>query len=247
MRRARNVIDWHERRYRYFQWRRCRPAMHARRAGGFGPLSLEERRPWDVLAFSRREMNTRARIAAGSSTTYDPLSPTASSKLNYQPLVNLERNEISGFEALLRWRNSEARTGVACRLHPDRRRNRPHHPHRRMGAETKPVPMRRRGRVHIKVAVNLSPVQFKDRRLCGNRASARSRRRALRRTGWSWRSRSLLLLTTARKRSRFCGSSATLASGLRWTISAPAIRRCALPPQLPVRQDQDRQKASSPA
>jgi EAL domain-containing protein (putative c-di-GMP-specific phosphodiesterase class I) len=28
-------------------------------------------------------------------------------EVNYQPLLNLERNEISGFEALVRWRHPE--------------------------------------------------------------------------------------------------------------------------------------------
>ena len=34
-------------------------------------------------------------------------------ELNYQPLVNLERDEISGLEALLRWNHPRARPRLA--------------------------------------------------------------------------------------------------------------------------------------
>ena len=85
-------------------------------------------------------------------------------ELHYQPLLNLERNEISGFEALLRWN------------HPTRGRVPP--------AEFIPL-AEEIGLIipigewvlrqacteaaawphHIKIAVNLSPAQFKCRTL----------------------------------------------------------------------------------
>jgi diguanylate cyclase (GGDEF)-like protein len=53
----------------------------------------------------------------------------------YQPLVNLEKNQICGFEALLRWHHPDARQRPARRLHRPGRGNRPDHSDRRLGAE----------------------------------------------------------------------------------------------------------------
>ena len=85
-------------------------------------------------------------------------------ELYYQPFVNLQRDEISGFEALLRW----------------------HHPERGMVSPAEFIPLAeetglivpigewvlrtgvRRGATwpdDIKVAVNLSPAQFKNQKL----------------------------------------------------------------------------------
>jgi diguanylate cyclase (GGDEF)-like protein/PAS domain S-box-containing protein len=84
--------------------------------------------------------------------------------LNYQPLVNLECNEISGFEALLRW----------------------YHPQRGMVSPADFIPLAEKTGLigpigewvlrqacaeaatwpeHLKIAVNLSPIQFKQRNL----------------------------------------------------------------------------------
>jgi predicted signal transduction protein with EAL and GGDEF domain len=84
--------------------------------------------------------------------------------LHYQPLVNLERNEICGFEALLRW----------------------HHPERGSFPPSEFIPLAEdTGLIvplgewvlkqacseaatwpdHLKIAVNISPVQFKARNL----------------------------------------------------------------------------------
>lgn len=92
-------------------------------------------------------------------------------ELYYQPLINLETNEISGFEALLRW----------------------HHPTRGMVSPSAFIPLAEEigliGAIgnwvlnracadavtwpsHIKVAVNLSPLQFKNNALVLQVASA---------------------------------------------------------------------------
>ena len=58
-----------------------------------------------------------------------------------------------------------ARRDLAGRVHPDRRGDRPHRADRRVGAARGLPHRRRRGRRDARVAVNLSPVQFKNKRL----------------------------------------------------------------------------------
>ena len=53
----------------------------------------------------------------------------------YQPCLDLQDNRITGCEALVRWRHPAARHDLAGRIHPDRRRDRPDQPARRMGAD----------------------------------------------------------------------------------------------------------------
>jgi diguanylate cyclase (GGDEF)-like protein len=117
-----------------------------------------------TYCFFEEEMNTRVHARRKLEQDLRLALANGEFELHYQPLVNLERNEIAGFEALLRWRHAERgmvspanfipiaeETGLilpigewvlrqACK-----------------DAATWPD--------HVKVAVNLSPVQFKCRTL----------------------------------------------------------------------------------
>ena len=82
-------------------------------------------------------------------------------ELYYQPLIDLQRDEISGFEALLRWNHPERGKVSPAEFHPRGRGDRPDRADRRMGpaqacVEAASWPD------HIKVAVNLSSAQFKS-------------------------------------------------------------------------------------
>ena len=65
---------------------------------------------------------------------------------------------------------SRARHDLAGRVHPGRRGYRPDRPDRRMGAARRPAPRPRPGPSDIRLAVNVSPVQFKS----GDAGAARS-------------------------------------------------------------------------
>ena len=115
--------------------------------------------------FFEPDMDARhAGAPQAASSTCARRSRNGEFELYYQPLVNLERNEICGFEALLRW----------------------HHPERGMVSPAEFIPLAEETGLivpigewvlrqacaeaatwpeHIKVAVNLSPVQFKSRNL----------------------------------------------------------------------------------
>ncbi len=86
-------------------------------------------------------------------------------RLVFQPLIGLKENRVTCLEALLRWDSRRARHHLAHRVHPDRRGNRPHRPDRRVGAARSLPHRRRAGRPASRVAVNLSAVQFKNKRL----------------------------------------------------------------------------------
>ena len=84
--------------------------------------------------------------------------------LNYQPLVNLERDEISGMEALLRWNHPQRGRVSPAEFVPLAEENGQIVPIgewalRQACADAVTWPD------HIKVAVNLSAVQFKSRNL----------------------------------------------------------------------------------
>ena len=59
--------------------------------------------------------------------------PAGEFELHYQPVVNLASNEISGFEALIRWHHPEQGHDLAGRLHPAGRGDRLHRAARRVG------------------------------------------------------------------------------------------------------------------
>lgn len=135
-------------------------ALYRAKAGGRGTFHFFEAE-MDRRAQARRalELDLRKAVREGEF------------ELHYQPLINVDKNEVSGFEALLRWR----------------------HPDRGMIAPPEFIPLAEdigvivplgewvlrqacadaaRWPSHIKVAVNLSPVQFKSRNLAQTVLSA---------------------------------------------------------------------------
>ncbi len=147
-------------------------------------------------------------------------------ELFYQPLINLNSDAVSGFEALLRWR----------------------HPERGMIGPAEFIPLAEEiGLIvplgewvlrkacteamqwpgELKIAVNLSPAQFRSRGVA-MRCSPRSLIRACRPTGWSWKSPNPCCSAKPRPISQRCTNCARSACASRWTISAPAIRASAI-------------------
>ena len=167
----------------------------------------------DAKAQARRilELDLRKALAVGEF------------ELHYQPVVNLEKNKIAGFEALLRWNHPTRgkvppdefiplaeETGLivpigewvirqAC-----------------MEAKTWPT--------DLHVAVNVSPVQFRGKNSRSGRHLRVGLRSSFRPNGWSLRSRRPCCCRTMRRPCRCCISCAASASRYRWTTSGPAIR-----------------------
>jgi EAL domain-containing protein (putative c-di-GMP-specific phosphodiesterase class I) len=77
--------------------------------------------------------------------------------LHYQPIVDLQRNVITGFEALARWRHPVK--GMVPPAVSGGGGFRPHHCARCVGAQ-QACRTAAKWPSHLKVAVNLSPVQF---------------------------------------------------------------------------------------
>ncbi|WP_439542557.1 EAL domain-containing protein [Hyphomicrobium sp.] len=114
--------------------------------------------------FFEEEMNTSARLRRGIEHDLRSALANGEFELNYQPLVNLERNEISGFEALLRWRHRERGLVSPADFIPIAEESGLIIPIgewvlRQACSDAATWPD------HVKVAVNLSPVQFKGRAL----------------------------------------------------------------------------------
>ena len=85
-------------------------------------------------------------------------------RAHYQPLVNLQNNEISALRSAVRWHHPDPRHVPAGRFHSARGGNRPDHPDRRLG-DRKACAEAANWPDDVKVAVNLSPAQFKSRNL----------------------------------------------------------------------------------
>ena len=164
-------------------------ALYRAKSDGGGVHHFFERE-MDLQAQKRRDMELDLRRAFANGEF----------ELHYQPLVSISSDRISGFESLLRWR------------HPDKGMISP--------AEFIPVAediglitqlgdwvLREacaeavKWPVDVKVAVNLSPAQFRSRDLVAGRDRARLRSPACRRSGSSSRS----------PRGSSCGDRADLA------------------------------------
>ena len=117
-----------------------------------------------TFCFFEQEMNTRAHARRELERDLRLALSHGHFELNYQPLVNVERKDISGFEALLRWRHPERgmispgdfiplaeETGLIVPIGEWVLRE--------ACAEAVTWPD------HINIAVNLSPVQFRGRKL----------------------------------------------------------------------------------
>jgi diguanylate cyclase (GGDEF)-like protein len=117
-----------------------------------------------IYTFFEEEMNTRAHERRELEQDLRSALSKGEFEVNYQPIVSLESNEICGLEALLRWR----------------------HPTRGVISPVEFIPLAEetgligdigewvlrqacteavRWPVHVKMAVNLSPVQFKNKNL----------------------------------------------------------------------------------
>src|SRR5205085_3279165 len=112
--------------------------------------------------FFEPEMNTR--ILARRDLERDLRAALGNNEfvLHYQPIVNIEHNEVSGFEALLRWRHPRrgiVSPGDFIPLAEDTGLIVPigEWVLRQACADAATWPD------HVRVAVNLSPVQFKSR------------------------------------------------------------------------------------
>jgi diguanylate cyclase (GGDEF)-like protein len=114
-----------------------------------------------TYCFFEHEMNTRAHARRELEHALRLALSNGELVLNYQPLVNLERNEICGLEALLRWRHPQRglispadfiplaeETGLIVSIGE--------WVLRQACAEAATWPD------HIQIAVNVSPVQFKS-------------------------------------------------------------------------------------
>ena len=114
--------------------------------------------------FFERDMDTRMRERRALEMDLRQALTKGEFQIHYQPIVNLERNEFSGFEALLRWQHAEKGLVSPADFIP-------------IAEETGLIHsigewvLREATRVaagwpeHLKIAVNLSPAQFKNKGL----------------------------------------------------------------------------------
>ena len=120
---------------------------------------------------------------------------------------------------------SRARHDSAVRVHSGRRGNRPDRAARRCSCCAAPAPTPRNGRTDVKVAVNLSPLQFKSGNLLQAVRDALERRRPAADAAGAGDHRDAAARQERAGDSRRCMRCARSACASRWTISAPAIRR----------------------
>ena len=157
--------------------------------------------------------------------------------LEYQPIIDLRRNVVSGFEALARWEHpvkGSIPPAVFIPIAEDSGLILP------LGewALREACTQAARWPDNLKIAVNLSPVQF-TRPISPISSCASSTKRRSRRTGWSSKSPNACSSPTPRTRCRHCiGSRPRRAH--RDGRFRHRLFLAELSAQLSVRQDQDR-------
>ena len=150
--------------------------------------------------------------------------PAGEFELHYQPVVNLASNEISGFEALIRW----------------------NHPSKGMISPAAFIPLAEEiGFIvpmgewvirqacataaqwpeNLHIAVNISAVQFRNPGLMQVIVGALAASGLAPDAAGDRNHRDVCCCTTRKRRSPCCISCGSSASGSRWTISAPDIPR----------------------
>ena len=187
-----------------------------RPTGATPSASSNPRMDRHLLARRRLELDLRAALTAGD---FQPALPAAGGCSETGT-----RQRLRGAAAL----DHPERGAVSpVDFIPARRRDRAHRADRRLGAAPGLQRRRATGPSDVRVAVNLSPVQFRDGNLTEVVFSALTNAGL---AGIAARARDDRIRAAARQRSRRCRrctSCAISASGSRSTISEPAIRRSA--------------------
>ena len=160
---------------------------------------------------AKLEEDIRTGIAAGEFVPF------------FQPLIGIETGRLLGFEVLARWRSPSRGT-----VEPDQF-IRPAERAGLIGALSMSVMEQalveaREWPGHLKISVNVSPLQFRDPTL-PERIIQLLTVPASRRAGWRSRSPKPRCSRTRIWSQRPCRASRTRASASRSTISAPAMRR----------------------
>ena len=133
-------------------------------------------------------------------------------ELHYQPLVDIVANRISGFESLLRWRHPDKGMISPAEFIPVAEDIGLDRLARRVGAAAGLLRSGQMARADVKVAVNLSPVQFRSRNLVPGGAFRRWRIPDCRPGGSSLKLPNRFSLPRPRPISRPCISCANSAS-----------------------------------
>ena len=202
-------------------WRCIAPRLTGAAAAAFFEPEMDRR----IQARRALELDLRKAFANGE---FD---------LHYQPLINLDGDRISGFEALLRWHHPERGMVPPERVHRAGRRDRPDRRRSANGCCARPAPKPRAGPAISRSPSTCRPCSFAP-------AVVQAVLSALAHPGLPPQRLELEITesgcwTRQKRRSRSSISCARSARGSRWMILAPAIR-AQLSAQLSVRQDQDR-------